>query len=82
MDVVRGLKIAALLLFVIILFSCLTGCALRARVQACVLRCPDLVKSPAQIIAEGQRECMTDEDNDARDCVTTDGPSPSEKDEQ
>ena len=34
----------------------LTGCAVRTQFQGCLIRCPDAMKAPDQIEAEGARE--------------------------
>ena len=36
----------------------LTGCAVRTQFQGCVIRCPDAMKDPDQIEAEGAREVL------------------------
>ena len=36
----------------------LSGCAVRTQFQGCLIRCPDAMKDPDQIEAEGQREVL------------------------
>ena len=36
----------------------LTGCAVRTQFQGCLIRCPDAMKDPDQLEAEGQREVL------------------------
>ena len=38
-----------------LLFS---GCAVRTQFQGCLIRCPDAMKDPDQLEAEGQREVL------------------------
>ena len=36
----------------------LSGCAVRTQFQGCLIRCPDAMKDPDQLEAEGQREVL------------------------
>ena len=55
------------LLLVGLLLIASSGCAMRMTIQGCSMRCPDAMKTPAQIEAELKRDqCI--ESNNNEDC--------------
>ena len=69
-DFVLGSCLAlAFVLFLAAVVSLSAGCAVRATIQGCMLRCPDAMKTPSQIEAEAARErCLEDTDKDDHEC--------------
>ena len=54
----RAVKAAGIVSIACILAG---GCAVRTQFQGCVVRCPDAIKDPAQIEAEGERDATVAE---------------------